>query len=587
MDLHKGQNPSEVLNNLRAERDWDRPRVSSSLGDGVWDVRPPDTQPDAILSRGLRHQTSQLDRPAEAHQSAPPGSARLFRGPEAKEPSGIKGQPVRCMEDFPEGQPWSSSCGNSSRGCGGDALEPEVSPELEALVAKHAPQELHLLKPCGWQRRVPRRGPRLSDLLEDDFGGCCQLGFPPQSEQKTSCCSEAKFSFLHVHVGGEDSEVHILQKPLIHAHCQQALLCTKRLPHGQICHTFFLHCVSFAPSRGISGYVAGIEVDSKAVRGARGAERLDASQQALKMPGPGFSQEPPQAKRADYSSASEGGSPPAASPDRGPDSPQATSHHGEERTAQKGVGFRDQKVPELHLQQTQSNSAEDLTGSRTSLGGVDDSARMPGWHPAASPFEMTVPCRALSLSHSRSEGESFLGQQQHCHIQTERSRSLWKQARHRRRESSSRTLSVSDCQDVLGKVPRNLDSASVKQELYALRRQLERIRSLAKSGSIETTTSNDTCPASQQQPWRKTPPSMDPKSRLSSAALSPDPISKLATKSDGNTFELWSGCNATCQAHFWSCWFSTGRTPFSIFQFCLISSPKDVIAYCIMKVRQL
>lgn len=42
----------------------------------------------------------------------------------------------------------------------------EVSPELEALVAKHAPSELHLLRPSG-KPRLPRRGPTLSDLLDD------------------------------------------------------------------------------------------------------------------------------------------------------------------------------------------------------------------------------------------------------------------------------------------------------------------------------------------------------------------------------------------------------------------------------------
>lgn len=51
------------------------------------------------------------------------------------------------------------------------ARYPKVSPELEALVAKHAPQELHLLRPSSQGgllkgRGTPRRGPRLTDLLD-------------------------------------------------------------------------------------------------------------------------------------------------------------------------------------------------------------------------------------------------------------------------------------------------------------------------------------------------------------------------------------------------------------------------------------
>lgn len=50
---------------------------------------------------------------------------------------------------------------------------PAVSPELEALVAKHAPQELHLLRQAP-RPPLPRRGPRLTDLLADS-------GLPPPS----------------------------------------------------------------------------------------------------------------------------------------------------------------------------------------------------------------------------------------------------------------------------------------------------------------------------------------------------------------------------------------------------------------------
>ena len=50
---------------------------------------------------------------------------------------------------------------------------PLVSPELVALVAKHAPKELHLLEPP--PHPLPRRGPRLTDLLADSGASASPL----------------------------------------------------------------------------------------------------------------------------------------------------------------------------------------------------------------------------------------------------------------------------------------------------------------------------------------------------------------------------------------------------------------------------
>ena len=80
-------------------------------------------------------------------------------------PPGVTG----CADDRGSGRHWA---GQETQLRDGGSWSPSriprppvISPELEAMVARHAPRELHLLQPH--RRRLPRRGPTLSDLLYD------------------------------------------------------------------------------------------------------------------------------------------------------------------------------------------------------------------------------------------------------------------------------------------------------------------------------------------------------------------------------------------------------------------------------------